>query len=206
MDTRGIFAVIFLIYMKEQVIKLLNAIGLMPQDLIDHLIDILEDGEFAKDEIFHKEGEICNRIFFLFKGMIVGQKMFRGKETTTYIMREGDCITSPQSFFMQIKSKEWLTAVEPCEFCGITYRQLQETYQNWPIFRLHGLTLTERYYMRSLDREDFLKNHRGIQKYKMLVETDAELVKRCPQKYLASYINVSVTTLSTLRGRFLGGK
>jgi hypothetical protein len=203
---RSIFAKINLIYMKEQVIGLLNAIGQMPQDLIDHLFTILEDGRFAKDEMFHKEGEVCDQILFLRKGMIVGQKMFRGKEVTTWIMRNGDYITSPQSFFMQMKSKEWMIAVEPCEYFAITFRQLEDIYQRWPLFYRHGKTLTEQYYMKSLDREDFLKNHRGIQKYKMLVETDPELVRRCPQKYLASYINVSVTTLSTLRGKFLGGK
>jgi hypothetical protein len=192
--------------MKEEVLQLLSAIGEMPPDLIDHLVSILADGHLPKDKRFLDEGAICDGIFILFKGMIVGQKWQRGKEVTSWIMREGNYVTSPKSFFTQTKTKEWMIAVEPCEFCGITYLQLQEIYQRWPIFNLHGRILTEQYYMMSLDREDFLKNHRGKQKYKMLLETDPELVRRCPNKYLASYINVNVTTLSTIRSEIKDGR
>ncbi|HEV3414317.1 MAG TPA: hypothetical protein VG101_17680 [Puia sp.] len=34
---------------------------------------------------------------------------------------------------------------------------------------------------------------------KIFLETNPEVVARCPLKYLASYLNVNVTTLSTIR-------
>jgi CRP-like cAMP-binding protein len=129
----------------------------------------------------------------------VGLKWQKGKEVTTWIMREGDVVTSPESFFDQTPSTERIVAVEDCTGWGITWVQLEETYELYVEFNRHGRILTQAYYVRNLKHADFIKTYRGKEKYKTLLETNPELAARCPQKYLASYLNVNPTTLSTLR-------
>jgi CRP/FNR family transcriptional regulator, anaerobic regulatory protein len=191
---------------KEKVLEFLNSIGKMPPALNDHLSGILTWRRIPKGTLIFAKGSVCNEIFFLLSGMVVGVKWQKGQEVTTWIMREGDVITSPESFFEQLSSEEWIIAVEDCEVLSITYRELENTYAQFPIFNLHGRILTQRYYMRNLKLTDFMKRYTATEKYKILLEMDPELLLRCPNKYLASYLNVNVTTLSTIRSEIMEGR
>jgi CRP-like cAMP-binding protein len=192
--------------MKENVLAFLNSIGKMPPPLNNHLSGILTWRHIPKGTLILAKDAICGEIFFIIKGMVAGIKWQKGQEVTTWIMREGDVVTSPESFFEQMRSAEWMIAVEDCEVLGITYRQLEDTYDQFPIFNLHGRILTQRYYMRNLKQTDFMKRYTATEKYKMLLESNPEVVQRCPQKYLASYLNVNVTTLSSIRSKIMKGR
>jgi len=185
--------------MKENVLAFLNSVGRMSPELHDHLFDILTPLYFPKGIEILSEVDVCGQIFFLTSGMVVGVKWQKGKEVTAWIVRDGDTVTSPESFFDQTPSKERIIPVEDCRGWGITWRQLQDTYERFPGFNLHGRIITERYYVQNLKHADFVRCYRGKEKYKMFLETNPELVARCPNKYLASYLNVNPTTLSTLR-------
>jgi CRP-like cAMP-binding protein len=192
--------------MKEDVLQLLNAFQRMESALQQHISDLLQPEQIPTGTEVLGFGKPCRKIFFVSSGMFIGQKWIRGKEVTTWIMREGDVVTSPASFLRQIESAEWIITVEDCEVWGITYEQLQETYRRFPAFNLHGRMLTEQYYLKALDREDFMKCNTAKKKYKMLMDTDPELILRCPAKYLASYLNVNKTTFSTIKKGFKWGK
>ena len=185
--------------MKDKVLEFLNSVGRMRSPLHERLHTILTPRHYKKGTEILARGAICGEIFFLSSGMVVGLKWQKGKAVTTWIMREGDVVTSPESFFTQTPSTERLIAVEDCTGWGITWVQLEDTYAQFPEFNLHGRIITQDYYVRNLKHADFIKTYRGKEKYKMLLETNPELVARCPQKYLASYLNVNPTTLSTLR-------
>jgi CRP/FNR family transcriptional regulator, anaerobic regulatory protein len=188
--------------MKENVLQFLNSVGQMRGPLHGHLYTILTPRHYPKGTEIVARGAVCREIFFLSSGMVVGLKWQKGKEVTTWIMREGDVVTSPESFFAQTASTERLIAVEDCTGWGITWVELEDTYAQFPEFNRHGRILTQGYYVRNLQHADFIKTYRGKEKYKIFLETNPELVARCPQKYLASYLNVNVTTLSTLRSNF----
>ena len=191
--------------MKEDVLKLLNAIQRMEPALNQHIFDLLKPEHIPAGTEVLALDKICRKIFCVSKGMFIGRKWIRGKEVTTWIMREGNVVTSPASFLRQMASAEWIITVEDCEIWSITYEQLQETYKRFPEFNLHGRMLTEHYYLMGLDREDFMKCNTAKKKYKMLMDTDPDLILRCPAKYLAGYLNVNETTLSTIKKGFKGG-
>lgn len=191
--------------MKEDVLQLLNAIQKMAPDLHQYVFDQLEPEHIPANTEILEFGKICRKIFYVSSGMFIGRKLIRGKEVTTWIMREGDIVTSPASFLRQIPSVEWIIAVEDSNIWGITHEQLRDTYKRFPEFNFHGRILTEQYYLKALDREDFMKCHTGKKKYKMLMDTDPELILRCPGKYLASYLNVNETSLSTIKKGISGG-
>jgi CRP-like cAMP-binding protein len=185
--------------MKEKVLEFLNSVDRMRPPLHKHLYAILTPRHYKKGTVILAKGAICGEIFFLSSGMVVGLKRQKGKVVTTWIMREGDVVTSPESFFNQTASTEWLIAVEDCTGWGITWVELEDTYAQFPEFNRHGRILTQGYYVRNLQHADFIKTYRGKEKYKLFLETNPEVVARCPNKYLASYLNVNPTTLSTLR-------
>ncbi len=185
--------------MKEDVLDFLNTVRQMPPHLHRHLHAILTPRHYKKGTVILARGAVCGEIFFLSSGMAVGLKWQKGKEVTTWIMREGDVVTSPESFFDQTPSMEQIIAVEDCTGWGITWVELEDTYEQFPEFNRHGRVLTQGYYVRNLKHADFLQTYKGKEKYKLFLETNPEVVARCPLKYLANYLNVNPTTLSTLR-------
>jgi CRP/FNR family transcriptional regulator, anaerobic regulatory protein len=185
--------------MKEKVLEFLNSVGRMRPPLHNRLHAILTSRHYPKGTVILERGAVCGEIFFLTSGMVVGLKWQKGKVVTTWIMREGDVVTSPESFFEQLASTERIIAVEDCTGWGITWVELEDTYEQFPEFNRHGRILTQGYYVRNLKHADFIKTYRGKEKYKIFLETNPEVVARCPNKYLASYLNVNPTTLSTLR-------
>lgn len=185
--------------MKENVLEFLNSVRRMPPPLHRHLHAILTPRHYKKGTVILARGVICSEIFFLSSGMVVGIKLQKGKKVTTWIMKEGDVVTSSESFFDQTQSAELIIAVEDCTGWGITWVELEDTYEQFPEFNCHGRILTQGYYVRNLKHSDFIKTYRGKEKYKLFLETSPEIVARCPSKYLASYLNVNPTTLSTLR-------
>jgi CRP-like cAMP-binding protein len=185
--------------MKEDVLEFLNSFCRMRLPLYNHLHAILTPRHYRKGMVILARGAICGEIFFLSSGMVVGLKLEKGKEVTTWIMRDGDVVTSPESFFDQKPSTERIIAVEDCTGWGITWVELEDTYAQFVEFNRHGRILTQGYYVRNLKHADFIKTYRGSEKYKLFLERNPEVVARCPNKYLASYLNVNPTTLSTLR-------
>jgi CRP/FNR family transcriptional regulator, anaerobic regulatory protein len=185
--------------MKEEVLRFLDAVHKMPPALRKHLFSLLTERHIPKKAEILKKGEICNEIFFVISGMVVAQKWQKGQWVTTWIMKEGDVVTSPQSFFDRTPSMERLIAVEPCVILGITWEELEDTYRQFEEFNRHGRIITQRYYTQNLDLTDFMKRYTAKEKYRMLLEKDSNMIMRCPDKYLASYLNVNTTTFSTIK-------
>jgi CRP/FNR family transcriptional regulator, anaerobic regulatory protein len=189
--------------MTEKVLQLLNTFGKMPPELNAHIGQILKKEFIPKGTEIVRDGEVSRKIFYLAKGMVVGLKWQKDQWVTTWIMRDGDIVTSPESFFTQTASNEQVIAAEDCEIWVITWEQLQEIYRLFPIFNLNGRLLTEKYYVQNLKLTDFMKRYTAKEKYSILLDTDEELTWRCPAKYLASYLNVNTTTLSTIKSEVM---
>jgi CRP-like cAMP-binding protein len=114
-------------------------------------------------------------------------------------MKEGDVVISVNSFFNQVPATETIETLEECEVHSITYTQLQELYRRHPEFRVIGHRLTEIYYCRAEVRADSLilqsKEERSID----LAKNEPDLVKRVPKKYLASYLGMSIASISRVK-------
>lgn len=116
-------------------------------------------------------------------------------------MKEGDVIVSVESFFSQTESYESIHALEDCRLHSLSYRDLQEAYQNYPEFNFIGRLLTEKYYRLSEERLYSIRMQRGLEKYKSLIEHHPQLIQRVPSKYLASYLGLTEETLSRIRAQ-----
>lgn len=179
---------------------MLAAVGPMSPGLTSHLASILTPAYYPKKTEILRYGQVCRNIFFIGQGMVVGRQFQKNQEITPWIMREGNIATSPESFFKQTPAQVRMITVEPCHVAGITFQQLEDTYLRYPEFHLQGHLLTQQYYLMSLERGEDKKRFTAKEKYLMLLEKDPEIAIRCPNKYLAGYLDVNESTLSTVRG------
>jgi hypothetical protein len=88
--------------------------------------------------------------------------------------------------------------LEPSLVSYISDEQIQQIYTRSFEMNFIGRVLTEKYYQLCDERIYILRMARVAQRYKYLLENHAELVRRVPRGYIASYLNITLETLSRI--------
>lgn len=169
--------------------------------LQDHLSIVLKTKELSRKEYLLKQGRVSKEICFIEKGLLRCFYIKDDKEVCSWFMKEGDVIISVESFFTQQSSNESIQALEDCIIYYITYDELQHIYKTFPEFNFIGRVLTEQYYTLSEQRLYSIRMQRSFERYDFLMEKHPELIQRVPSKYLASYLGITVETLSRIRSK-----
>jgi CRP-like cAMP-binding protein len=155
---------------------------------------------FKKKDFLLRQGNICNHLFFVTKGLLRAYYDKDGEEITSWFMMENDFIVSVLSFFNKIPSYESIQALEDCELMYIHRDDLLDLYANSLEFNIIGRKLTEYYYCRSEERLMCIRKQKAHEKYDFLLQNHPEILKRVPLKFIASYLGVSSETFSRARG------
>ena len=183
----------------EELLFFLNSIHPLNKDTRNFLISKLQFVEIPKKNFVLKEGEVCNKIHFVTKGLLRCFYIRNNIEINSLFMREGDVIISVESFFKQTESKEQIQAIEDCSLYYINYDELQFAFENFPDFNSIGRILTEKYYLLSEQRLYSLRMQRANERYLFLLNHFPQILLRVPLKYIASYLGITEETLSRIR-------
>jgi CRP-like cAMP-binding protein len=152
-----------------------------------------------KKQFFLRQGQVSSRIAFIEKGLFRSFYKIHGTETCAWFMREHDIIISVKSFFRQERSMENIQALEDAELYHISYEELNSLYRDFPSFLLTGKLITEHYYVLSEERSYAMRNQRSHERFRYMIDSEPEIVRRVPSKFLASYLGISEVTLSTIK-------
>jgi CRP-like cAMP-binding protein len=189
----------------EELISFLKSIRPISPALEAYLRSVLKQRFVKKKEIILKEGQISKNIYFVKSGLVQGYEWRKERLVTTWIMKQGNIIFSPESFLHQIRTIEFIAALEDCELWGITYEELEYAYETFPEFNLHGRIITGEYYIKNKKLLSFVTGNTALEKYQILSDSDADLIQRVPGKVLASYLDVTPETLSVIRAQISKG-
>lgn len=185
----------------EELLRYLEAIHPMSDELKQHLAGILKVREFPKKAYLLKAGHISKNICFIGKGLLRCFYIKDNHEVSSWFMKEGDVIVSVESFFAQKESYESIQALEDTLVFYITYAELQAIYRRYPEFNFIGRVLLEKYYMLSEQRLYSLRMQRSQERYDYLFQHHPDLLLRVPAKHLASYLGITEVTMSKIRAR-----
>jgi CRP-like cAMP-binding protein len=185
----------------RKVVEFLNSIQPLSEELKMYLYEYLRTDILSKKIRLLRPGQICDRIYFVEKGLLRCFIRRGDEEICKWFMKEGDVVISVNSFFNQEASTETIESIEECEVHSITFAQLQELYRRHPEFRLVGQQLTETYYCRSEVRADNLILKNSDERYIDLIRSYPDLEKRVPNKYLASHLGMSFATYSRIKNQ-----
>src|SRR5579859_2500738 len=187
----------------EALLQLLHAVHPLTPKLNQHLRAKIKKFTFKKGQIIFKEGVIASRILYLEEGLIRSFSIVNGKKASNYFMRQGDIIISVESFFQQIPAYDTIVALEDCVCWGITYDELEETYQKFTKFNTNGRRIVQVYYCKSEARHRTRQLKKPELMYKEIMEADPDLLSRVRDNYVASYLNVSKATYSGIKRRYV---
>ncbi|WP_336515511.1 Crp/Fnr family transcriptional regulator [Pollutibacter soli] len=180
----------------------LNQLHPLSNEITNFLTDKISSRNFRKGAMLLKEGNVCESIYFIKRGAIRGFIKDGSRDITTWISAENEIVTSIAGLNQRAPSAENIQTVEFCETLMLSYSHLQELYQNYIEFNINGRKLLEMYYQDAENRAYVSRITGTEQKYRYFLKRYPHLVNRIPIKYIASFLGVTLETLSRTRKKF----
>ena len=182
-------------------INFLKQFGELPDIVVAAIDTKVQRMELPKKHILLKKGKVCNFLYFIEKGLARNFFEEDNKELTNDIILEGEILVSFSSFIYRKPSLETIELLEDGVLCAIHYDDLQNLYQQFPIMERTGRMIAEHHYNSLAMKSYRLKFSNSSERYQYLFDNKIEIVKRVPIGIIASYLGMSIETLSRIRGK-----
>lgn len=151
---------------------------------------LLATGKISQVSYFVKKG--CLRLFFIDDN---------GKDVTRYIAFENQFATALVSFITNEPAQETIQVIEDCELLYITHDDFRHLMKIMPIWKDFYNIYLEKAYVNNSKRLMSFTTLKASERYNQLFKINPNIVKRLPNKIVASYINISQETLSRLKSK-----
>jgi len=179
---------------------------LYPQDenVIRYLQDNITEVKFKSGKLIQLAGEHCHNVYFIKKGAIRGYIKDGKKDITTWISADNDFVTSISSLDLSIPSFENMQAIEDCEVYSLPSSALENLYIKHPVFNITGRKLLQEYYRDAEMRAYTVRLSNAETKYRFFLNQYSHLANRVQLRYIASYLGITLETLSRVRRKLAG--
>lgn len=162
-------------------------------------------GEYKKNDILLKEGQIAQVCYLVLKGCVKRYYLEEGEEKIMEFYTENDPI-APVSYTNQEPSQYYLSCVEDCIISTGTAERTERFLQKFPRFVPIFVKIGDNL---SAEKQVFLDEYKNLSpeiRYQKLLETRPDLVNRVPQYMIASYLGIQPESLSRIRKRIWDNK
>lgn len=162
--------------------------------------NIIQCKKYHKGDIIWGEGEVCNSLLYIEQGLLRQYYVRHGKNVTEHLSYEGNgvvwCI---ESYFHRTPTHLSMEALEPSVVWEIP-RDLMEDISdtNCDISYLYRRFFEDSLILSQV-KADMLRFESAKERYSRLMQLFPEIIKRAPLTYIASYLQMSLETLSRVR-------
>ena len=186
---------------RPALITLLSQFGTLPENVIANIEAVSQKMELPRKHILLKKGKVCNHLYFIEKGLARNFFEEDDKEMTNDITIDGELLVSFSSFISRQPSLETIELLEDSILYAIHYDDLQELYKTYPVMEHIGRMIAEYHYNSLVLKNYRLKFSNSTERYENLFNSDIEIIKRVPIGIIASYLGMSIETLSRIRSK-----
>jgi CRP-like cAMP-binding protein len=183
------------------VIQFLNTHHPVKRSTLHQLTSYFKEYHLKKGDFLQKSGEPCTHIYFVVQGVLRGYIVDNKKEVTTWITAENELVASIRGVLLKTPTQENIAALEDCHLLGIEYSNLEKIYASHLDFNIVGRKIVESYYTFAEDRAFICRLSKASDRYNYFMVNNGHLINRIPLMYIASYLNMSIETVSRIRSR-----
>ena len=183
----------------ESLQKAITAISPLSEESSKAFIDAWKYWKTPKDFFLLKENEVSDYIYFIKKGVARILYYKKGKEITEWLALDEQFFLSITSFFQRTPSHLIIQTIEPSEVYGIhhdDFMRLADQYHD--VERLLRKMVTASLILSQV-RMDSIQFESAQQRYEKLLERSPQIVQRVPLTYIASFLGITLETLSRIR-------
>jgi CRP-like cAMP-binding protein len=148
-----------------------------------------------------RQGDVCKKSYFVEEGIVRKFYLDEGKEITTEICFRGDLAVSFNSYVQQKPSEEFIQAVTKTTVSVTDHAAFQNLKTQFPVLTQLDLLMTEHYAMWLEERLFQFHTLNATQRYSQLIAKEPQFVRHVPLTYIASYLGISLETLSRIRAK-----
>lgn len=182
----------------EELILALEKISPLASPAREAFLAAWQFKKLSKDHLLLREQSISD-FYFIKKG--VARIFYRKneKEITEWIALDGQFFLSITSFFQRVPSHLIIHTLEPSEVYSIHHNDFMKLADEYhEVERLLRKMVTGSLILSQV-RMDSIQFETAQQRYERLLKTSPDIIKRVPLSYIASFLGVTLETLSRIR-------
>jgi CRP-like cAMP-binding protein len=135
--------------MLDTLLNYINNIHPLTNEVVEELDRNFEIIEVPKRHLLLKEGEVCDYLYVVIKGLVRMYYIKEEEEICSLFIEEKYLFHSPFSFYMRKPGYEFIETMEPCTLGRIHADRLQKLYVAFPELNFVARVITESYFVKS---------------------------------------------------------
>lgn len=175
----------------------------MTHEELDTLESILVPMKFAKGEMIIKDGEICENLYYIDKGLVRQFYFKNGKEVTEHLGEDRTIFMCIESLFKETPSHLQVGALEPCLIYALPKHHLESVALHNVNIQILYRKILEESLILSQVHADLVRFETAGDRYKKMCKLMPQVVLRAPLVFIASYLQMTPETLSRVRASTL---
>jgi CRP-like cAMP-binding protein len=147
------------------------------------------------------EGDVCNSMFYVERGMVLQHYKKNNTTVTEHISHEGDMVICIESYFLREPSKIVASTIEPSVVYGIPRDAMESiASHSFELCRLI-FSIYQRALIISQQKADVLRFETAKERYVRTMRENPEIIRRAPLHNVASFLQMTPETLSRVRAQ-----
>jgi CRP-like cAMP-binding protein len=187
--------------MNLQLDKINDFITRLDRETLKALKAISIEKIYKKGDFLLRQDEICKKSYWIEKGVARKYYLNDGKEITTELYFDNDIAVSFDSYCLQKPSREFIQVLTDTIILQTDFMAFQKVKQQFPQLATLDLMMTEYYAMWLEERLFQFHTMDATSRYLKLIEEHPHIIQNIPLTYIASYLGISLETLSRIRAK-----
>lgn len=171
----------------------------MAHDELDILESILVPMRFSRGEKIVDQGDVCDSIYYVDRGMVREYYFKNHKEVTEYIAVDGNIFMCIESLFREEPSQLIAESLETSYVYALPKKRLEEVALHNVNIQILYRKILEESLIISQRRADFLRFESAKDRYRKFCKLNPKMIMKAPLVYIASYLQMTPETLSRVR-------
>ena len=175
----------------------------MAHDELDILESILVPMRFSRGEKIVDQGDVCDSIYYVDRGMVREYYFKNHKEVTEYIAVDGNIFMCIESLFREEPSQLIAESLETSYVYALPKKRLEEVALHNVNIQIRYRKILEESLIISQRRADLLRFESAKDRYRKFCKLNPKMIMKAPLVYIASYLQMTPETLSRVRASLL---
>ncbi len=175
----------------------------MTHDELDALESILVPQKYAKGQMIINEGQVCDSIYYIERGLIRQFYFKNGKQITEHLGEDHTIFMCIESLFREEPTKLQVEAIEPTILYAIPKQKLEQVALHNVNIQILYRKILEESLIISQVHADLVRFETAQARYKRMCKLNPQVILRAPLVYIASYLQMTPETLSRVRAAML---